>query len=219
MTNFEFIPSEIIITPGETVAFINLEGIHSVNGINNSVTGESFNNPVEYFIEPNEGTEEGVCMGVINFENPGQYNFDCSINFNAQAGMNLSINVDAFDLGDLLDSIQDSQDIWMSNYAFNTFTPELLVGEGPWTLFVPNNDAVYEIMEYMNLGQFDALSIPDNIEIMKYHFSEGLWNNDDLYDGLELISAQGETLNISQNGENKFINNEVWKDLLKKYFL
>ena len=52
LTNFEFIPSEIIITPGETVAFINLEGIHSVNGINNSVTGESFNNPVEYFIEP-----------------------------------------------------------------------------------------------------------------------------------------------------------------------
>ena len=207
LTNFEFIPSEIIITPGETVAFINLEGLHSVNGINNSVTGETFDNPVEYFIEPNEGTEEGVCMGVIKFENPGQYNFDCSINFNAQAGMNLSINVDAFDLGDLLDSIQDSEDIWMSNYAFKIFTPELLGGEGPWTLFVPNNDAVYEIMEYMNLGQFDALSIPDNIEIMKYHFSEGLWNNDDLYDGLELISAQGETLNISQNEENKFINN------------
>ena len=33
--NFEFIPSELVIEPGESVAFVNIEGIHNSNGVNN----------------------------------------------------------------------------------------------------------------------------------------------------------------------------------------
>ena len=49
LNNFEFVPSELVIVPGESVAFINIEGIHNLNGINNSITGDYFNNPVDYF--------------------------------------------------------------------------------------------------------------------------------------------------------------------------
>ena len=51
LNDFEFVPSELLIAPGETVAFINLQGIHNVNGVNNTLTGESFNNPVDFFFK------------------------------------------------------------------------------------------------------------------------------------------------------------------------
>ena len=48
LTNRLFTPSNLTILPGETVAFINVEGTHNVNGIKNSKTGESFNNTVDF---------------------------------------------------------------------------------------------------------------------------------------------------------------------------
>ena len=147
-------------------------------------------------------------MGTITFDTPGVYNFDCGLNYNAQAGMNLSITVDAFDLNDLFLEMQQNQvPIFQSYYAFNSFTPEKLTSEGPWTLFVPNNEAVDEILEYMNLNQFDAMSIPDFTEIMNYHIAPGVWTQEDLTNGLQLASAQGQDLSISQNQQGGFVNN------------
>ena len=48
LTDYSFTPSELTILPGETVAFINVEGTHNVNGVKNTKTGESFNNPVDF---------------------------------------------------------------------------------------------------------------------------------------------------------------------------
>jgi plastocyanin len=50
LNNFDFVPSELTIEPGETVAFINIEGEHTVNGITNSVNNEPFNNPTDIFL-------------------------------------------------------------------------------------------------------------------------------------------------------------------------
>ena len=41
VTNFEFTPSSLTVVPGETVAFINIEGLHGVNGDSSTVTGAS----------------------------------------------------------------------------------------------------------------------------------------------------------------------------------
>ena len=40
-------------------------------------------------------------MGIIEFDTPGVYNFDSSYGFDAQSGMSLTINSDAFVLEDL----------------------------------------------------------------------------------------------------------------------
>ena len=80
--------------------------------------------------------------------------------------------------------------IFNSWYAFSSFTDTFLTQSAQWTIFVPDNDAVSEILEYMNLGQFDALNIPDLTEILKYHIAEGRWMTDDLYDGLQIKTAQ-----------------------------
>lgn len=195
LNNFEFVPSELVITPGQTVAFINLEGIHNVNGINNSITGEPFNNPADFFLNDTLGDFEGVCMGVIEFETPGVYNFDSSVGFDANAEMNLQITVDAFDLADLIQTIG----LFNSPFAFQYLLPfPYMTDLGPWTLFVPNDQAVTDILTYMSLGQFDALAIPDFPEILEYHIAPGSWMEEDLYDGLALLSAQGQDLNISE---------------------
>ena len=39
LTDFAFTPNSLEILPGETVAFINIQGTHSVNGVNITVIG------------------------------------------------------------------------------------------------------------------------------------------------------------------------------------
>ena len=209
LSNFEFVPSELVVLPGESVAFYNIEGNHNLNGITNTVTGEPFNNPADFFLDQTIGSAEGVCMGTLVLESPGVYNFDCSLNFDALNGMNLSITVDAFDLNDMFIELQNNPEVSVFNsyYAFQTFASTYLTSQGPWTLFVPNDQAVVEILEYMNLGQFDALSIPDFPEIMQYHIADGLYMAEDLSDGLSLPSVQGQTLNITENGGTFFVEN------------
>jgi uncharacterized surface protein with fasciclin (FAS1) repeats/plastocyanin len=208
LNNFDFVPSELTIAPGETVAFVNIEGEHTLNGIANSITGEPFNNPYDIFIEETEGNTDGVCMGVVNFDTSGVFNFDCSVGYNAEVGMTLSITVDAFDLNDLMVDMYSVQQIpiFESYFVFSGFSDSLLTQSGQWTVFVPNETAVDEIMEYMNLNQFDMSSIPDFDEILSYHFAEGRWLAEDLYNGLQLPTAQGQSLNISQNEQGTFVN-------------
>lgn len=204
VNNFEFVPSELVVEPGESVAFINIEGTHTLNGINNTITGEYYNNPVDYYLDESSGTSEGVCMGVINFDMPGIYSFDSSYGYDAEAGMSLTINSDAFDLSDLLNSMGN---VFESAYAFQSFTPEYLTSAGPWTLFVPNEAAIDDIQAYMSLGQFDMMSIPDFPEIMQYHIAPGLFMAEDLADGMSLTSAQGQSLDITEVGGSLYVEN------------
>ena len=209
LNNFEFVPSELVIIPGESVAFINIEGIHNLNGINNSITGDYFNNPVEYFLEDFTGTPEGVCMGIIEFDTPGIYNFDSSYGFDAEAGMSLTINSDAFVLEDLFAELStvDSVSIWQSQYAFQAYTPSYLNADGPYTIFVPNDDAVADILNVLSIGQFGIFDLPNFAEILEYHIAEGLYFEDDLYDGLMLTSAQGQELTITENESGFLVDN------------
>ena len=209
LNNFEFVPSELVIIPGESVAFINIEGIHNLNGINNSITGDYFNNPVEYFLEDFTGTPEGVCMGIIEFDTPGIYNFDSSYGFDAEAGMSLTINSDAFVLEDLFAELStvDSVSIWQSQYAFQLYTPSYLNADGPYTIFVPNDDAVADILNVLSIGQFGIFDLPNFGEILEYHIAEGLYFEDDLYDGLILTSAQGQELTITENESGFLVDN------------
>ena len=55
LTDFVFTPSALPITVGESVAFINAEGNHNVDGTNED-------NPESFFLESLEGNIDGVCM-------------------------------------------------------------------------------------------------------------------------------------------------------------
>ena len=46
---FQYAPSTVFIDTGDTLSWINFQGLHNVNGEASSISGESFNNPEEFF--------------------------------------------------------------------------------------------------------------------------------------------------------------------------
>ena len=87
--NYSFNPSSLTIQVGDTVEWINQEGYHDVNGDVSVLTGDSYNNPQNFYISP---ASEGI-IGTFTFDVPGIYNYDCSIGSHASNGMVASITV------------------------------------------------------------------------------------------------------------------------------
>ena len=207
MADYYFSPAELTILPGETVAFVNVEGTHDINGITNTLTGESWNNPAEFYLEQTEGTEEGTCMGVVTFDIPGIYNFDSSIGFQAQLGMVGSITVDAFTIFDLLNEVwagnfEDMPDVFASFWAMQYNCPNCLAamqGIDDHTLFLPDANAIVALQDLMNLNQFDMLNIPDIAGILEYHIIEGTYLAEDLEPGMVLSTLNGEDAVVGEN--------------------
>jgi len=199
VSNYSFTPAELTIVPGETVAFVNVEGLHNVNGITNTLSGDSFNNPEDFFIPEIEGVASGILMGEITFDQPGTYQYDCSIGFHAQLGMVGTIEVDAFTITDLLltDTIPETN---LPGLAFRLLLDSLLDSNGPLTLFIPNGSAVSEVQDLLNLNQFDLLGFVDLPSALEYHVATGLWLADDLEAGMSLPTAYGQDLTVSEVG-------------------
>ena len=214
MADFYFAPAELTILPGETVAFVNVQGTHDVNGISNTLTGESWNNPAEFYLEQTEGTEEGTCMGVVTFDIPGIYNFDSSIGLQAQLGMVGSITVDAFTLIDLLNELwagnfEDMPDVFASFWAMQYNCPNCLAameGIEDYTLFLPDVNALNALQDMMNLNQFDMLNIPDIEDILEYHIIEGSYLAEDLEPGMVLSTLNGEDALVGENASGLTID-------------
>ena len=95
LTDYFFTPNSFTISVGQTVAFVNAEGTHNVDG-----TEES--NPVSFFLEETEGDINGVCMGTVTFNIPGTYTFTSSIGVQPELGMTGTIVVDAETLADVI---------------------------------------------------------------------------------------------------------------------
>lgn len=86
-TNLEYTPAVLNIAIGETVAWVNYEGVHNVNGQVNTLTNEPFDNPQPFSFSTVTGSPSGVCIGEFTFTEPGVYNYDCSVGSHALAGM------------------------------------------------------------------------------------------------------------------------------------
>ena len=211
LTDFIFTPSEFTISVGQTVAFVNAEGTHNVDG-----TAE--NNPVSFFLEETEGNINGVCMGTVTFDVPGVYTFTSSIGVQPQLGMTGTIVVDAVTIADRMAGFFGSGDLeeldaFQSAWAFLTYyssvywdgiTPNEgwtgdvdLNGAPEYTVFVPTDGAVDDLMELMNLSQFDMLAFYDMLPALKYHIVPGIYMASDLEDGMELPTAEGQSVSIS----------------------
>lgn len=222
LTDFAFTPNTLEILPGETVAFINIQGTHSVNGVSSTVSGESFNNPVEFSFPQSDGTTEGTCMGVFTFDVPGTYNFDCGIGFHAELGMVGQIVVNAFTLADLLvEYTTDENDEFIgyvlpasfqSSYVMNNLLSSLntgisedpvvdLNGSEPYTVFLPNDAAVDAIRAEFGdpeISQFDLAGFIDLSAALRYSIVDGVYMAEDLQDGQLLPTTFGQNLTVSE---------------------
>ena len=210
LTDFLFTPSELTISVGETIAFVNAEGLHNVDG-----TADS--NPAPFFLPEVEGSIDGVCMGTVTFDVPGVYIFSSSIGVQPQLGMTGMIVVDAETLTDRLyefwgGGALESLEAFQSSYALTSYFSSTYYGgannpgwEGAvdldgaetYTVFVPSDVAVDELMALMNLSQFDMLAFYDMPMALKYHIVPGVHMAADLVNGLALPTMQGQSLTIT----------------------
>ena len=66
--SYYYAPSSLTITVGETVAWINEDGFHDVNGNVSVLTGESFGNPEVFSLAAVSASGMDVCMGTHTFK-------------------------------------------------------------------------------------------------------------------------------------------------------
>jgi uncharacterized surface protein with fasciclin (FAS1) repeats/plastocyanin len=210
LTDFLFTPSEFTISVGQTVAFVNAEGTHNVDG-----TVES--NPVSFFLEETEGNIDGVCMGTVTFNVPGIYTYTSSIGVQPELGMTGTIIVDAETLCDVMLSFWGSgenqnMDAYSSAYAFQSYfgcsffgqsggfpgSTVNLEGLDEYTLFLPNSAAIEGLQELMNLNSFDLLYFTEGMVAgLSYHMVPGVYLAEDLQDGAVLPTVEGQNLDVS----------------------
>lgn len=214
LTDFVFTPNAISISVGQTIAFVNAEGVHNVDG-----TAEG--NPESFFIEQSEGNIDGVCMGIVTFDVPGTYSFTSSIGVQPDLGMNGTITVDAFTLADLMNDITYGDESlaylesWEGAYAMNAYlSPSFYEAQGTddppsygvdlngleeYTVFVPTASATDALMELMNLSQFDMLGFYDMPNALKYHVVPGIYMAEDLVEGMTIETMEGQSITIGMS--------------------
>ncbi|MFT4980241.1 MAG: putative surface protein with fasciclin (FAS1) repeats/plastocyanin [Bacteroidia bacterium] len=207
--NYFFQDTDIIIQVGESVAFFNVGGTHDIDGITNAQTGAPYNNPEEFLLPAVEGSIDGTCMGVVTLTEPGTYNYNSGVGFDAELGMTGTITVDIFTIPELLTSLYSepsSLDIFQGAYAFSLFCGDTLNQPNQYTVFVPNNAAIGAIGEELNLNQSDFLGLPDFTTILEYHIAQGAYLAGDLVDGMQLPSIMGQDLAITEVGGQFFVD-------------
>ena len=209
LTDFMFTPNAVTIEIGQTVAFVNAEGIHNVDGT-------APNNPGSFFLDETQGDIQGVCMGTVTFDVPGTYTFESSVGVQPELGMTGTIVVDAVTLSDQLAALTqggapEGAQAWQSGWAFNSYFSSTfsgqpnegwtgdvdLDGNEPFTVFVPTDAAIEALMERFNLSQFDMLAFVDMVPALKYHIVPGVFGAEELSDGLTLTTTEGSSLTIT----------------------
>lgn len=83
-------------------------------------------------------------------------------------------------------------------YAFQGYnSDELYDMDAEYTVFVPNEAAVDDVLALMNLNQYDMLNFSDFEAALDYHIVPGTWMAADLEDGMSLLTIQGQSLSVS----------------------
>lgn len=208
-SSFMYAPMALTIEQGESVAFVNNQGFHDVNGVTNTITGESFNNPSEFSLDAIAGDAAGVCMGTVTFDVPGTYNYDCSIGTHAEQGMVASIVVNpAPPTNTVVDVIVNSEDhTTLETAVVAADLVATLSGEGPFTVFAPTDLAFANLPE----GTLEAVLADIDLltSILIYHVVGSTALSTDLSDGLTVTTLNGADVTVSITEEGVFINDAM----------
>lgn len=81
--NFYYAPQVLTVNMGDTVYWVNEGGFHNVNFVENTVSGENFNNPESFVSTP---TSDAAMYSYV-FTVEGTYQYDCSVGNHAVNGM------------------------------------------------------------------------------------------------------------------------------------
>ena len=204
-SSFQYAPASLTIEVGESVAFVNTDGFHDVNGVINSITEEPFGNPEDFSLGAQQGSAEGVCLGVITFETPGVYNYDCSIGNHAAQGMVATITVNAPPSNTVVDIVVNSENhTTLEAAVVAAGLVETLSGEGPFTVFAPTDSAFATLPP----GTIEAVLADAELltAILTYHVVGATALSSDLSDGQTVTTLNGADVTVTINADGVFIN-------------
>ena len=206
--SYYYEPSEITISQGDIVEWINDGGFHDVNGASNSITDEPFNNP-ESFDSPSTSMV-GATIYTHEFTIPGTYNYDCSVGTHALQGMTGSIIVNPIQepTTTVVDIIVGSEDHnTLETAVIAAGLVDALSAEGPFTVFAPTDAAFDALPE----GTLDAVLADMDLltAILTHHVVSGSVLSTDLSDGMMAMTLNGTELMVSISDNGVMIDNAM----------
>ena len=66
------------------------------------------------------------------------------------------------------------------------------MGEGPFTLFAPNDDAFADAARALKISKIELMALPNLGDILKYHVIAGKVMSTDLTEGMEATTVNGQ---------------------------
>lgn len=201
-----FTPSELTISTGDVVNWISEGGYHDVNFNINSITNESFGNSIEIAsasLPVQSGAGE---MGSITFNDPGTYNYDCSVGQHAVMGMIGTIVVNT-ESNTILDIVVNSEvHTTLEAAVLAAGLVETLSGDGPFTVFAPTDDAFALLPEGLIAELLENPS-GDLTTILTHHVHSGNVLSSDLSNDMMVPTLAGTELMVTVMEDMVQINN------------
>ena len=202
-----YTPSELTISTGDVVNWISEGGYHDVNFNINSITNESFGNPNEIAsasLPVQAGAGE---MGSITFNDPGTYNYDCSVGSHALMGMVGSITVTSTQSTTVVDIVVNSENhTTLEAAVVAAGLVETLSGDGPFTVFAPT-DAAFALLPEGLITELLEEPSGDLTTILTHHVHSGNVLSTDLTNGMMVPTLAGTELMVSIMGDMIQIDN------------
>mgnify|MGYP005695881291 CR=1 FL=1 len=175
--SYYYNPTQLTIDVGDSVVWINDGGFHDVNGNVNTVTGQSFNNPVTFDSPPTNVV--GAVIFSYHFTVPGTYNYDCSVGSHAANGMVGSIVVNPVSNG-------TTHIVNAGSYYYNP--SQLTIDVGDSVIWI-NDGGYHDVNGDINSITFQPFNNPVTFDssptntvgavIFSYHFTvPGAYNYD-----------------------------------------
>ena len=205
-SSFQYAPAALEIEAGQTVVWVNMGGTHDVNGLA-STLGDTWNNPETFYIGSVTGNMSGVCIGSHTFTVEGTYNYDCSIGSHAASGMVASITVNPAQTNTVADVIANSDDHTLLEAALDaTGLVDALSGEGPFTVFAPDDAAINALMTVLDITAEQLLAFDGLVPILQKHVVTATALSTDLSNDQMIETLLGEDVTVTIVGDAVYID-------------
>ena len=201
--DYYYSPASLSINVGDTVNWINDGGYHNVNFDINTISGNSFNNPVSFISSP---TANSAIYSYV-FTVSGTYEYDCSVGSHALNGMVGTIIVNAAS-NSIYDIVSNSADHTTLEVAIDACGLDgVLSDPGSLTLFAPT-DAAFDLLP---AGTVTALlaDLPQLTDILKHHVVGASVLSSALSNGQVVTTLLGTDVTVTINSMGVYIDNAM----------
>ena len=201
--DYYYSPASLSINVGDTVNWINDGGYHNVNFDINTISGNSFNNPVSFISSP---TANSAIYSYV-FTVSGTYEYDCSVGSHALNGMVGTIIVNAAS-NSIYDIVSNSADHTTLEVAIDACGLDgVLSDPGSLTLFAPT-DAAFDLLP---AGTVTALlaDLPQLTDILKHHVVAANVPSSALSNSQVVTTLLGTGVTVTINSMGVYIDNAM----------